>query len=90
MVILAVREGNVPWGVAMRMPLPKLVNLCKKITKAVYQEQYEWAWANFVSSQCSQKDMKELTKPWAKIAGIKSGGQVSSKGQDLPDHKSRR
>lgn len=71
MVLLATRDGNVPYGVVMRMPLPNLVGLCKQVTKAVYREQYEWAWANFVSAQCSQKDMKELTKPWKKIAGIR-------------------
>lgn len=89
MVVLAVREGNVPWGVALRMPLPRLVDLCKKITKAVYQEQYEWAWANFVSSQCDQKAMKDLTKPWARIAGLR-GASGGGKGDGLVKPKTAR
>jgi hypothetical protein len=71
MVVMAVREGGFDFHDVVSMPLPNLVALCKQITRSVYREQYEWAWSNFVSSQCDQKALKELTKPWKKVAGIK-------------------
>lgn len=71
MVLMATKGGRCPWPTVMRMPIPNLVALCKQIMVSEYREQYEWAWANFVSSQCSQKNLKEMTDPWKKIARIK-------------------